>query len=64
MSRNNICPPCNVDECFACENGLCLILTSNDFGKRECPFFKTAEQVEREQEYCEMRMAVIKNKEE
>ncbi|MDE7231041.1 MAG: hypothetical protein K2N56_11230 [Oscillospiraceae bacterium] len=33
-------PPCERRGCFAYENGRCTILTSNDFGKRECPFYK------------------------
>lgn len=34
-------PPCNMDKCFACENGHCRALTDNDFKGRTCPFFKT-----------------------
>lgn len=57
MSEYYKCPTCNVVECFACEDGYCLILTNNKFGERECPFFKTREQVEKEREYCRKRMA-------
>ncbi len=38
--HNDYEPPCDRSDCFACANGRCQILTSNDFGKRECPFFK------------------------
>lgn len=38
--HNDPMPPCCRADCFACENGLCEILTSNDFGARDCPFFK------------------------
>ena len=33
-------PPCERSGCFACENGRCKILINNDFGERECPFYK------------------------
>ena len=35
--------------CFACTNGRCCILTDNDFGDRECPFFKNWDQCKVEQ---------------
>ena len=38
-------PICNRKDCFACENGKCIALIKNNFGKRECPFFKTQEHV-------------------
>ena len=42
MSRNvSPCPTCNEKECFVNENGKCICLIDNDFGKRKCPFFKT-----------------------
>ena len=53
------CPTCNKAECAGCEEGHCLILTKNDFNK-ECPFFKTKEQVAEEREYCRKRMAELK----
>lgn len=53
------CPACTVKECFACEEGHCLILTKNNFDKK-CPFFKTREQVAKEKEYCRNRMADIR----
>ena len=57
MIDYNKCPTCSVEECFACEEGLCIILNSNNFGERKCPFFKTREQVAEELAYCEKRMA-------
>lgn len=42
--RAAIDPPCDRVECFACEYRSCRILNDNDFGKRDCPFFKTREQ--------------------
>ena len=54
------CPACNRAECFGCEEGHCVILIKNNFGKRGCPFFKTNEQVEKELAYCEERMAINK----
>ena len=41
-------PACAKD-CFACTDGKCCILTDNDFGERECPFYKTWDRVKREQ---------------
>ena len=50
-------PPCDRTDCFACENGLCRVLTSNNF-YRECPFYKTREQLEEERIVCRKRLAV------
>lgn len=44
-------PECGRIECFANEDKLCMILSKNDFNK-ECPFFKTREQVEIEKAEC------------
>lgn len=49
------CPTCGRSECFGCEDGHCLVLTDNEFNK-DCPFFKTREQVAEEQEYCRNRL--------
>lgn len=43
-------PICNREDCFACDGSKCTLLTENDFGDRECPFFKTNEQVAKEKE--------------
>ena len=53
-------PFCDKKSCFACEDFSCRILTTNDFGKKECPFYKTNQQVEEEKEYCRKRMAELK----
>lgn len=59
------CPSCNRKECFACEEGHCVVLIDNDFDYRECPFYKTKEQVAEEREYCRNRVAELnKNMEE
>lgn len=39
-------PLCERRGCFACRNGVCEILTDNDFGDRECPFFKLCENLD------------------
>lgn len=44
------CPECDRNNCFAYSNGECVILTDNDFGARECPFYKTQAQFERERD--------------
>ena len=49
MKYDRECPVCFATECFACQNGQCVILVSNDFGAKDCPFFKTTAQVEKEQ---------------
>ena len=38
--RDDIEPLCGRGECFANKDGYCGILTDNDFGERECPFYK------------------------
>lgn len=53
-------PRCSSVECFACEEGHCLILTNNKFKGKPCPFFKTKEQVLNEQARCKERLANIK----
>lgn len=63
MSEFVRCPTCDKVECFGHDEGFCMVLIRNDFAK-ECPFFKTKEQVAREREYCQMRMAELRvNKE-
>ena len=38
---------CDRSECAAHFDGICMALRNNDFGDRECPFFKTKEQNEK-----------------
>ena len=52
-------PTCGEVECFACDDGHCIILTKKNF-KKACPFFKTKEQVKNEKEYCRQRMAGLR----
>lgn len=35
-------------DCFAYQLGECRILVDTDFGRRNCPFYKTREQAEEE----------------
>ena len=60
MSELSRCPTCKVVECFGYDDGYCMTLTGNDFGDKECPFFKTREQVAEEREYCRKRMAELR----
>ncbi len=53
-------PVCDRSDCFGCEEGHCIVLINNNFGERNCPFFKTNEQVEKELAYCAERMAIDK----
>lgn len=36
-------------DCHACRNGGCMALDRNDFGRRDCPFYKNSEINRREQ---------------
>lgn len=53
-------PPCNRVDCFAHEDGHCVLLVNNNFGEKGCPFFKTTQPCEEEQAYCRERLAQIK----
>lgn len=59
MVDHNKFPACGKVECFANNEKHCVILTKKDFGTRECPFFKTREQVEKEKEYCRNRWQTL-----
>lgn len=64
MKESKTCPKCYRGDCFGCEGEHCIILTKNNFGNRECPFFKTEEQVEKEKAYCKERLENLKKDEE
>lgn len=51
MVDHNKFPACGKVECFAYQDGCCVLLTDNNFNK-DCPFYKTREQVAKEKEYC------------
>ena len=55
-------PVCDNNDCFGCEDGHCIVLTSNNFNKH-CPFYKTREQAAEEKAYCRYRMDEMKYKE-
>lgn len=43
-------PECRVHhDCFANHDGVCHCLNDNNFNGKDCPFYKTAETVQREQ---------------
>lgn len=42
------CPVCGKDDCFGCDEGHCIVLSKNDFKNKECPFYKTKEQAEKD----------------
>ena len=52
--RNCFCD-CNNRECFAHEDGKCHALVDTDFGGKPCPFFKTREQIDREEHKRQLR---------
>jgi hypothetical protein len=62
MEIHKSSPECNRIECFGCEEGHCFVLAKK-ISKKECPFFKTREQVAQEKEYCRKRMAELRIKE-
>ena len=42
-------PVCmNHEKCFGNKLGKCIVLSDNDFGGKECPFYKTRAQFEAE----------------
>ena len=41
-------PKCPRKSCAGNRSGVCLILKTNNFGDKDCPFFKTKEQVAEE----------------
>lgn len=41
---------CERGECFANHRQLCECLRNTDFNGRQCPFFKTQEQVNKEEQ--------------
>ncbi len=49
-------PSCDKRECFACHDGKCIALTDNKFGKRECPFFKSAERIALEERERKLKL--------
>ncbi len=58
MSNLGKSPACILEECAGWENGHCVCLVENNFSGK-CPFFKTREQVAKEKEYCNQRIAEI-----
>ena len=38
-------PACNREDCFGYKNGKCVVLIDNNFGNRECPFYKNNDQI-------------------
>lgn len=50
-----ICPDCDNRECFGNEGDKCRVLVDNNFGGRKCPFFKTREQIDREEHKRQLR---------
>lgn len=55
MAKRTDLPKCKQGQCFANTFGSCAILNSSDWPK-DCPFFKTQEQMLREQEITEKRI--------
>lgn len=50
---------CNKWDCAGFDDGNCICLIDNNFGKRECPFYNTKEQAAKEQAYCAERIKQI-----
>lgn len=45
-------PPCDKLNCNRNSSGFCVLLTSNDFGKRSCPFFKEKQKAKHGGDVC------------
>lgn len=52
-------PKCDRVNCFACLGRQCRILVDNDFGGRDCPFYKTKDRLEAERARCVLRLRQI-----
>lgn len=48
-------PGCDKHECFACIDGKCIALTDNNFGERDCPFYKTRARLDLEERERKIR---------
>ena len=50
-------PVCGLHrDCFANKAGRCICLSGNDFGKKDCPFYKNRIEAENEQRICRERL--------
>jgi len=55
--------PCERKGCFAYKGGVCLALTDNKFkDNKPCPFFKTKEELDAQEELCKERMRYLLKK--
>lgn len=52
-------PDCLREDCFGCDRGRCHVLVDNDFGERECPFFKTTDQYQADRRASRERLKAI-----
>lgn len=50
MRMSETLADCGRADCHACRDGKCIALYDNDFHGRTCPFFKTSQQVKKENE--------------
>ena len=50
---------CDLHNCAGNKSGCCRILKSNHFGDKVCPFYKTAEQNEKEQKAVMARLIAM-----
>lgn len=50
---------CLHNRCAGNKNGFCRVLSTNDFDGKMCPFFKTAEQNEREEKAAIARLVAL-----
>lgn len=50
-------PVCGLHrDCFANKDGRCICLSDNDFGKKDCPFYKNKTEAENERRACRERL--------
>ena len=53
---------CDRKKCFSNQDGVCFVLSDTNFGKRECPFYKTRETYRLDREAASRRLARIGSK--
>ena len=49
-------PVCARVTCFGNMSGKCRVLVDNDFGGRDCPFYKARDQLDEERARCRERL--------
>ena len=52
-----VMPKCDMHtDCFALSDGRCVCLSENDFGEKDCPFYKPGDESTREQIEADIKL--------